>query len=167
MEFLSYETELLLSDDAFLARCTREAYQASGAGGQKRNRVLSGVRLIHRPTGLRAEDCSGREAHRNLKEALAKLRLELCFSAIAQKQKLSGNYDFPESRISKDNPRYPFFVWLVLGQIVEDLGEIKGTANRIGWSSSALTRQIGRDSRVSAFFHKLRDQNGLRRMSLG
>jgi len=77
-EQIAERARILAQDDESLLReCERTSFQGSGPGGQKRNRVLSGVRLVHRPTGLRAESSDRRESKRNFDSALQRLRLEL------------------------------------------------------------------------------------------
>jgi protein subunit release factor A len=64
-------------DDALLAQCEVQTFRSGGKGGQHQNTTDSGVRLIHRPTGLRAESRSDRSQHRNRALALARLRKKL------------------------------------------------------------------------------------------
>jgi hypothetical protein len=67
--WLSLPPENLLKD------CGQARFQGSGPGGQKRNRVYSGVRLTHVPSGLTAECVDSRASGRNVGEALSRLRL--------------------------------------------------------------------------------------------
>ncbi|BCL81067.1 peptide chain release factor [Ktedonobacteria bacterium brp13] len=45
--------------------CDLEFFIASGPGGQHRNKVESGVRLVHRPTGLMVTATERRSQHAN------------------------------------------------------------------------------------------------------
>lgn len=57
-----------------LARdCVFEFYRASGPGGQHRNKVETGVRVRHVPSGLRAQATERRSRERNRVEALTRL----------------------------------------------------------------------------------------------
>jgi protein subunit release factor B len=57
-----------------LAReCEFTFYRASGPGGQHRNKVESAVRVVHRPTGLRAQASERRSQSQNRQEALRRL----------------------------------------------------------------------------------------------
>lgn len=57
-----------------LAReCVFEFYRASGPGGQHRNKVETGVRVLHVPSGLRAQATERRSQGRNRAEALRRL----------------------------------------------------------------------------------------------
>ena len=66
--WLSLPPETLIKD------CGQARFQGSGPGGQKRNRVYSGVRLTHGPSGLTAECVDSRASGRNVGEALSRLR---------------------------------------------------------------------------------------------
>jgi hypothetical protein len=71
---------LALEPAGLLRRCVQTPFQGPGPGGQKRNRVYSGVRLSHSESGLVAEASESREARRNLEGALHRLRLALALS---------------------------------------------------------------------------------------
>jgi peptide chain release factor 2 len=64
-------------DDALLAECRVETFRAGGKGGQHQNTTDSGVRLVHRPSGIRVESRRERSQHRNRQIALERLRAKL------------------------------------------------------------------------------------------
>ena len=53
------------------------AYQASGPGGQHRNRTYSAIRMTHPPTGITVTASESRSQHRNRKIALQRLHAKL------------------------------------------------------------------------------------------
>ena len=65
------------TDEALLAQCRVETFRSGGKGGQHQNTTDSGVRLIHEPTGARAESRNDRSQHRNKQIALGRLRRRL------------------------------------------------------------------------------------------
>lgn len=65
------------SDEALLAECRVDTFRSGGKGGQHQNTTESGVRLVHRPTGIRTESRTERSQHRNRRIALDRLRRKL------------------------------------------------------------------------------------------
>lgn len=65
------------TDEALLAQCRVETFRSGGKGGQHQNTTDSGVRLVHGPTGVRAESRTDRSQHRNKALALERLRRKL------------------------------------------------------------------------------------------
>lgn len=66
-----------LPEEELLPDLRFEATRASGPGGQHRNRVATGVRVTHLPTGIRAAATERRSARDNRREALFRLRKRL------------------------------------------------------------------------------------------
>ena len=66
-----------LDDDALLAQIREERRKHSGPGGQRRNKVATGVRWTHEPTGVVVEASERRHTKENRREALRRLRFEL------------------------------------------------------------------------------------------
>jgi len=64
-------------DDELLAACRVDVFRAGGRGGQHQNTTNTGVRLVHGPTGLRAESRTERSQTANRRRALARLREKL------------------------------------------------------------------------------------------
>lgn len=64
-------------DEALLAECRVDTFRAGGKGGQHQNTTESGVRLVHRPTGVRAESRTERSQYQNRRRALDRLREKL------------------------------------------------------------------------------------------
>jgi hypothetical protein len=63
-----------LADAALLAECRVERLRRSGPGGQRRNKVETGVRLKHLPSGLSSEATERRSSRQNLQAAVERLR---------------------------------------------------------------------------------------------
>ncbi|MCS7021655.1 MAG: peptide chain release factor 2 [Gemmataceae bacterium] len=54
-----------------------QTFASGGPGGQHQNKTQSGVRLIHKPTGIRAESRTARSQHQNKENALRLLKARL------------------------------------------------------------------------------------------
>jgi protein subunit release factor A len=68
---------LSLPGQALAAECEETFFVASGPGGQHRNKTESGVRLVHRPTGIVVTATERRSQARNREAALLRLRERL------------------------------------------------------------------------------------------
>lgn len=65
------------TDDTLLADCDMEAFRGSGPGGQHRNKTETGVRLLHRPSGILVQASERRSRTQNIGVALDRLREQL------------------------------------------------------------------------------------------
>ena len=66
------------TDMESLKKSTRvQPFKASGPGGQHRNKVQTGVRLLHRLSGVRVEAKTSRSREENLKRAFKRLQRRL------------------------------------------------------------------------------------------
>jgi hypothetical protein len=181
---------LALSPAALLARCAQSPYQGPGPGGQKRNRVYSGVRLTHPESGLAAESSESREAGRNVESALHRLRLALALAAApvgtvgavardAPAAAAAGAAGDPAGSVpgaaeafalasrgfrAACNPShadYPRFACAALLCLAARAGRLSESAAALGCTASALTRFLRADKAVWARANAVRKAHGL------
>ena len=161
---LSAYAWLALPPDDLLRRCSQARFQGSGPGGQKRNRVYSGVRLTHPESGLTAESVDSRASLRNLHAALARLRLGLALSAsLPGCDPLQAAAAQPSFRAgaNPDHADYPAFLLRALHFLAWHGGQIAPAAAALGCSASALTRFFKADKAAWARARSIRVANGL------
>lgn len=76
-----------LPEAALQAECEETFYTAGGPGGQHRNKTESGVRLLHRPTGVLVTATERRSQSQNRGEALKRLRERLAAMGVEPKRR--------------------------------------------------------------------------------
>jgi len=163
-----------------LKQCLQSRFQGSGPGGQKRNRVYSGVRLTHGPSGLTAECVDSRASARNVGEALSRLRLALALAAAPAGRTVTGeepsNPEVTPGDIPRDdapaagpfragaNPSHPDYArgaLLALSRLRFHAGQLAPAAAALGCTPSALTRFLKEEKSVWARAREIRIGNGL------
>lgn len=157
---------LSLPPEDLMRACRQARFQGSGPGGQKRNRVYSGIRLTHAESGLTAESVDGRSSHRNLLDALARLRLNMALTA-----SLSGcGPDEAAAAIpgapfrpgaNPSHADFPGFALRALHRLSWSRGQIAPAAEGLGCTASALTRFLKADKAVWSRARELRERHGL------
>ena len=160
-----------------LQDCERKNYQASGPGGQKRNRVYSAIRLTHVPTQVSVSAAEDRKADRNLKSAIRKLRKDLAFRGASEdfagleegsaEEILAG---LPESwpvfraKVNPEHGDFPAFLYLALLLLRVCRGDVAVIAKKLGVSTSAFVRFCKLDGKLWQAVNELRVGFGLGRL---
>jgi len=68
---------LFCEEAALLKNCRVDAYKSSGPGGQRKNKVATAIRLVHKPSGISAQGQETRSQARNKTLALRNLRMHI------------------------------------------------------------------------------------------
>ena len=177
---------LTLPPEDLLRRCTQAPFQGPGPGGQKRNRVYSGVRLTHAESGLTAEASERREARRNLEDALRRLRMSMALSlSPALEEQASGASARSDTEVTQKagqsspsplpfragaNPAhadFPIFAFAALHALESRGGRLSEAAASLGATASALTRFLRSEKAVWARTQAIRKRNGIHPLKSG
>lgn len=184
---------LALEPSGLLRQCVQSPFQGPGPGGQKRNRVYSGVRISHPPSGLSAEASERREARRNLEDALHRLRLALALACPPVSTPDGSPDSLPATPPSgavpptppsgeqalglaaagfragcnPSHPDYPRFAFAALLALDLRSGRLSEAAAGLGCTASALTRLLLGEKRVWARTQAIRQRHGLHPLKSG
>jgi len=162
---------LRLGDEKLLKECKVDPYQASGPGGQKRNRKYSAVRITHLKTGLSSIAEESRSQAENKVRALRRLRNAIALSIrlhcspeqfeVAQEVKGLFRPDC-RLRINVKNPLYPIFCASIMDALFLQEGRIGEACAMLSTSSGRLRRILMKDKELFTAVNRLREHFSLR-----
>ena len=166
--------QLLALDDAgLLARCDTDRFRGSGAGGQKRNKTSSSVRVRHRATGLAGQAGDSRSQPENRAIALRRLREHfawerrepIALETYAPSPRLAAlvaGGTAPLGEKTRQKPEYLVAMAELLDLFDATGAEVAATAQRLGISTGATSKLLLHDDRVARTVAQLRSRRGLR-----
>ena len=145
---MSAEHYLRLGDAELLAQCERRGLRIGGPGGQKRNKTESGVRLLHKATGIHVQAHRGRSQHRNQIIALRRLR-QVVVTSCREPVDL-GRYEVPKElgqlllgrRGAVDRTVELLALKQLLDLFAECAGSTRQTAQHLGSGSARIARLL-------------------------
>jgi hypothetical protein len=162
---------LALDDRQLAHACRVETYQASGPGGQKRNRTYSAIRLMHPATGISVIAEESRSQNENKMRALRRLRMTIAFRV--RKERESDSFTLPGAitpyfnhdtplQVNQKNPLYPLICAAILDALYGARGSLGDASRLLGLSTGRLSRFLGRDRDLLHAVNQLRAHFTLR-----
>lgn len=158
-----------LSDDALLQQCLMRRVRRSGPGGQHRNKVETGIELVHQPTGLAAEATERRSQAQNRAMAIRRMRLTLAIEVRSEVEQGADPSPLWRSRcvggklrVNPEHADFPPLLAEALDMIAAEAWNVQTAAARLGCSTSQLTRFVMLEPRALGKLNKARSVAGLR-----
>ena len=161
---LSRTEFLSLTDEELLKHCRIDTFRATGPGGQHKNKTDSAVRLsLIEDVTIKATAVEDRSQHRNRVTATKRLRREIAY--MMRLEVLSENWS-GDIKMNIDNPRYPFFIALVLDSLYINNFKLSDSARAIGLSTGQLNKALKRDKQLWDFINTQRQKAGLKNLRM-
>lgn len=157
------ELERLMRD------CSIDRVRRSGPGGQHRNKVETGVVLIHTPTGVRVEATELRSQAENLQQAQKRLRL-----ALAVQVRTDTSEEYQPSALwrsrcqgekivcSESHADFPALLAEALDLLARYGFDLKAAAETLGCTSSQLLKFVHKEPTAAVLFNAHRQSRGLK-----
>ncbi len=162
---------LALDDAALLRQCEVDTYRASGPGGQKRNKTSSAVRLRHSPSGVMVIAEESRSQHENKARALRRLRRAIALE-VRRSDMAELDSAVPVIRefittngvisVSVRSPDFARVVAHALDLLAFCGGGLQIAAERLGVTTSQLSKWLVKDGKVHAAVNQIRAAHDLK-----
>ncbi len=161
------DLHLLLDDEALVRHCQLSFVRSGGPGGQHRNKVSSGVRVTHQPTGVMAAAGERRSQHENRKVALSRLRHALATEVRCPADEpmppdiatIPGSKRWPHVSTAKLD--YWRLAACILDRLQADGVRLSDTAARLDVSTGSLVHFLAADDLLWRTVCHMREAAGL------
>ena len=156
-----------LSTAALLRECEQTPVRRSGPGGQHRNKASTGVVLLHRPTGVRAEANERRMRTDNLRVAVERLRVQLALDVrgpapAGPSAKWVARVRGGRLALSVAHPDFPALLAEALDVLAAHEQEVVAAAPWLGVTPTQLVKLLAKEPRALAALNAERAARGLR-----
>ncbi len=165
-----------LPQEQLEAQCRFEAVRSAGPGGQHRNKVSTGVRWTHLPTGLQGMATERRSQLENKIMALFRLRLRLALDyrnlprdadlGLPEEYEPSPSWQLRQHdgriRVRADHRDFPALLAEVLDRLAADRDDLDRTAAALRISKSQLVKFLALAPAALAALNARRRAAGLR-----
>jgi hypothetical protein len=157
--------------EQLLNECELQQTRGRGPGGQHRNKTESAIVLTHRPTGISGQASERRSQHENRAVAIERLRINLALAVRSEAPPDREPSALWKSRrvgqrlsVSETHADFPALLAEALDFLTADQFEIATTADRLGISTSQLTKFFKQLPAALVFLNQAREKLGLRKL---
>jgi hypothetical protein len=157
-----------LPREELLAACEIQFVRRSGPGGQHRNKVSTGVVLVHRPTGTKAEASERRSQADNRKAACFRLRVNLALDVRTNRELTDGPSPLWRSRcrggrieVSPTHEDFPSLLAEALDTMAMSQLDPKLAGDRLGCTASQIVKFLKKEPRAILQVNAARSAQGI------
>ena len=158
-----------LDEKELLKECELSFGRSSGPGGQHRNKVATGVRIVHVPSGIETRATERREQRVNRSKAIFRLRIKLALQLRCPTGRDShepstlwvSRRQGEKLPINPEHKDFPAILAEALNVILARKFDVAGAAGVLGITMSQLARILRHNRAALARVNQGREKVGL------